>query len=103
MHVEYTLFAHFFFLRDLLRGAKKITFYMDEEAGIQGACNAAFETEILNGRCHAFVVRVKKDLTVNQRRRAIRDALRHLKHLSAHYTSMGISISYEDTATHNAP
>lgn len=98
IHAEYTLFGHFLFLRDLFKGAKKVTFYMDEEAGIQGACNSAFETEMRNSDCHAFVIRNNKDMTVPQRRWAIRVAKRHLDMLAAHYDPTGIGISHEDIA-----
>lgn len=98
IHAEYTLFGHFFLLQELFKGVKKLTFYMDEEAGIQGACNSAFESEIRKGDCQAFVVRIQKNLTVNERRRAIRAARRNLRFLGAHYDPTGVGLSYDDIA-----
>lgn len=98
IHVEYTMFGHFLLLNDLFRGVKKLTFYMDDEAGIQGVCNSTFETEVLQGKCQAFVVKIRKDLTVNERRRAIKDARKALGCLRSHYAPTGVRISDEDMA-----
>lgn len=68
VHSEYTLYAHFLFLRRLLGNVGKIRFFLDQESGIRAACLSAFWTEILEKRCDAFYVRVNKDLTINQKR-----------------------------------
>jgi transposase-like protein len=68
VHSEYTLYGHFFFLKNLLAGAEKIRFFMDQESGIRAACLSAFWTDVLAKRCDAFYVRVNKDLTINQKR-----------------------------------
>lgn len=47
---EYTMYAHFFYLHDLLGGAQKLRFFMDQESGIRAACLAAFEDEIAERR-----------------------------------------------------
>lgn len=72
VHSEYTMYAHFYYLRQLFRGVDKVRFYMDQESGIRAACLAAFEREIRDGRCEAFYVRLGgKDLTVDEKRKAI--------------------------------
>lgn len=71
---EYTLYAHFFLLRELFRGVEKVRFYLDQEPGIRAACLAAFEDEIRERRCDAFYVRIAKELTVDEKRRLVRES-----------------------------
>ncbi len=68
---EYTMYAHFFFLRELLRGAQKVRFFMDQESGIRAAVLAAFEREVKARTCDAFYVRIAKEMTVSEKRKAI--------------------------------
>ena len=70
LHSEYTLYGHFFFLERLLRGAGKVRFYLDQESGIRAACLAAFQPRIKAREADAFYVRINKELTVNERRKA---------------------------------
>lgn len=71
VHAEYTLYAHFFFLKQLFGGAEKIRFFMDQDSGMRAACFAAFADEIKQHRCDAFYVRIKKDLTINEKRQVM--------------------------------
>jgi transposase-like protein len=71
VHSEYTLYAHFFFLRQLLSGVEKVRFFLDQESGIRAACLSAFVDEIKQGNCDAFYVRINKDLTIDDRRKAL--------------------------------
>lgn len=72
VHNEYTMYGHFFYLRQLFRGVEKVRFYFDQESGIRAACLAAFEQEIKRGDCEAFYVRLGgKDLTVDEKRKLI--------------------------------
>ncbi len=71
VHSEYTLYAHFFHLHELLRGARKVRFFMDQESGIRAACLAAFQREIKGKTCDAFYVQIAKDLTVSEKRKVI--------------------------------
>lgn len=71
---EYTLYAHFFLLRELFKGVEKVRFYLDQEAGIRAACLAAFEDEIRQRRCDAFYVRIAKELTVDEKRRLVKES-----------------------------
>ena len=74
VHSEYTLYGHFFYLRKLLPGVEKIRFFMDQESGIRAACVGAFADDIKQGRCDAFYVRINKDLTVDERKKALGDS-----------------------------
>jgi transposase-like protein len=68
---EYTLFAHFLFLQRLLPGAQKILFFLDQEAGIRAACLTAFRDWVRKGRAEAFLVRIDKSLTVDDKKLAL--------------------------------
>lgn len=68
IHAEYTLYGHFFFLRQLFSGVEKLRFCLDQDAGMRAACLSAFQPEIKTREADAFYVRVAKDLTVSQKR-----------------------------------
>lgn len=68
---EYTMYAHFYLLHELLRGAEKVRFFVDQESGIRAACLAAFEHEVKERRCDAFYVSIAKELTVDEKRTLI--------------------------------
>jgi hypothetical protein len=68
VHSEYTLYAHFLYLKNLLGGAEKLIFYMDQESGIRAACFSAFHQDILDKRVEAFYVTLDKKLTIDQKR-----------------------------------
>jgi hypothetical protein len=89
VHSEYTLYAHFLLLRQLLGNVEKIRFFLDQESGIRAACLSAFWIEVLEKRCDAFYVRVSKDLTINQKRRLKAKSIRELADFRA------TSASYE--------
>lgn len=69
---EYTMYAHFYELHDILRGAQKLRFFMDQESGIRAACLAAFQDEVTERRADAFFVRLGKELTVDEKRKIVR-------------------------------
>jgi transposase-like protein len=71
---EYTLYGHFFFLRELFRGVDKVRFYLDQESGIRAACLAAFEHEIRARTCDAFYVRLEKELTDGEKKKLIAES-----------------------------
>lgn len=64
MQAEYPLYAHFRLLHELLRGAERITVYLDQDSGRRAACLSAFSQEIQEGRAQAFSVRIKKEATM---------------------------------------
>jgi transposase-like protein len=81
VHSEYTLYAHFLFLSGLLKNVEKIRFFLDQESGIRAACLSSFAKEVLEKRCDAFYVRVRKDLTINEKRRLKADAQKEMDKL----------------------
>lgn len=68
IHAEYTLYGHFFFLRQLFTGVEKLRFFLDQDSGMRAACLSAFQPEIKTRTADAFYVRIAKDLTVSQKR-----------------------------------
>jgi transposase-like protein len=74
VHAEYTMYAHFYYLHGLLSSAAKLRFYMDQESGIRAACLAAFEDEIRDRRADAFFVRLGKELSVDAKRKVVRES-----------------------------
>ena len=85
VHSEYTLYAHFFFLKKLLQGAEKIVFYMDQESGIRSACHSAFWEDILSKRVEGFYVKITKDLTIHEKDRLIAEVKKEFgAYLDAH-------------------
>jgi len=70
-HAEYTLYAHFFFLNQLFSGVEKVRFFLDQDSGMRAACLAGFQQEIANRSCDAFYVRISKEMTVDEKRRAL--------------------------------
>lgn len=74
VRTEYTLYAHFFMLRQLMRGVEKVRFYLDQESGIRAACLSAFQLEVKAGNCEAFYVRINKEMMVEEKRRAVAES-----------------------------
>jgi len=68
VHAEYTLIAHFYFLKKVLGNVEGWRFFLDQESGIRSACLSAFQPEIAARTAEAFYVRITKDLTVDQKR-----------------------------------
>lgn len=68
--LEYTLYGHFLFLRSLIGNVGKWRFFLDQDSGIRAACLAAFKDEVVARTCDAFFVRINKDMSIDQKRRA---------------------------------
>lgn len=71
VHSEYTMYGHFYHLHRLFGGVEKVRFFLDQDSGIRAACISAFHSEIENRICDAFYVRINKDLTVDEKQRAL--------------------------------
>lgn len=71
IHAEYSLYGHFFFLRQLFGGVEKLRFFLDQDSGMRAACLAAFQPEIAARRADAFYVRIAKEFTITEKRAAI--------------------------------
>jgi transposase-like protein len=95
VHSDYTMYGHFFFLRNLLASTEKIRFFLDQDSGIRAACLSAFWTDVLAKRCDAFYVRANMDLTINQKRRLKADSVRALADFRA------TSAAYEPLTDHD--
>lgn len=69
VHGQYTMIAHFHFLKQLLgNSVEKWRLFLDQDSGIRSACISAFVDEIKDKTMEAFYVRVQKGLTVDQKR-----------------------------------
>lgn len=85
VHAEYTLYGHFFFLRELLQHVGKLRFFLDQESGIRAACLAAFQDRIVAKECDAFYVSINKTMTNDQKERAVREVRSQIGTLSRKY------------------
>lgn len=65
---DYTLYGHMFFLNEMLAKVDKVRIFMDREASAYAACMAAFGARIQDRTADAFFIRMKKNLTVDQKR-----------------------------------
>jgi hypothetical protein len=74
IRAEYVMFAHFEYLRRMLRGADKLRFYLDPDSGFRAACLAAFHREIRAGNAEAFYVLIAKTMKRTKRERLIAKA-----------------------------
>ena len=63
VRTDYHMYGHFMRLRELLSGAAKIRFFLDQDSGIRAACLSAFHQEILSRKCDVFYVHIDKDKT----------------------------------------
>lgn len=81
VHVPYTVYAHFFMMREILRGAgvKKVEYSMDCESLLRGAFLSAWCDEVKQGTAHGFYVRHAKYRTVTERETAKKEAKSRLK------------------------
>lgn len=71
IHSEYTMYAHFQMLQRALAKARKVSFYLDQDSGIRAACLSAFPWGVKEGLVDAFYVRIRKELTVSEKRNAL--------------------------------
>ena len=76
VHVPYTVYAHFFLMRQLLMGAgvKQIHYSMDCESLLRGAFLSAWCDEVKQGTAHGFYVRHQKYRTVTDRENTKKEA-----------------------------
>jgi transposase-like protein len=76
IHAEYTMIAHFHFLKTLCGNVDKWRFFLDQDSGIRGACLSAFKDEVKDKTTEAFYVSIEKQMTVDQKRKNKADAKR---------------------------
>jgi hypothetical protein len=83
VHFEYTVYAHFLLLKRLLRGARKIRIFMDEDRALRAGCVSAFVEDIVLRRVDAFYVAFRKGLTVDDKRALVRETKRYFDEVRA--------------------
>lgn len=80
---EYTMIAHFHFIKKLCGNVDKWRFFLDQDSGIRSAFFSAFTNETKAVSAEAFFVRIEKSLTVDQKRRIKSDAMCEFDHIAA--------------------
>lgn len=84
-HAEYTTYAHFMFLKRLLRHVEKIRFFLDQDTAFSAGCFSAFADEIMERKVDAFYVKILPGATVNVKRNAVGATKRALNALYDKY------------------
>jgi transposase-like protein len=74
VRAEYTMIAHFYFLKRMLGGVERWRFFLDQESGIRAAVLTAFHDEVKARNAEAFYVQIEKELTVDEKRHLVQDA-----------------------------
>ncbi len=77
VHAGYTIYAHFLLLRRLLNSIDKTRFFLDQDSGMRAGCLSGFADRIAQGRCDAFYVRINSKLSIDERRRVVRQTRRN--------------------------
>lgn len=84
VHEQVSMSAHIQFVCRLLRGARKLRFFMDQESGLRAAVMAAAASRIRTRTADAFYVKVMKEATIDAKRRAVKAAQERLAEACAH-------------------
>ncbi len=71
VHAEYTLYGHFFYLKQLFGGVEKLRFFLDQDSGMRAACLTAFQPVIAARCADAFFVRINKEMTIAEKQAAL--------------------------------
>lgn len=89
VHNEYSMIAYFLLFRRLLSGVEKTRFNMDQVAGMKTWYAAVFYDLIKQSKSDGFLVRFDKGLTVDQKQKIKRDAIKKIEDFSGRgYSSM---------------
>jgi len=75
---QYTVYAHFLMMERLIGHAPKVRFYMDQDSGFRAAFMSAFHRQIKSRRADGWFVSILKETTVEQKRRAVKNAKKRL-------------------------
>jgi hypothetical protein len=81
IHSEYTLYGSLFILERLLSKVEKVRLFLDQDSGMRAAALGAFQRRIAERSCDVFYVSIRKDLTVDQRRKIKRNSDAELRAL----------------------
>lgn len=79
VHTEYLLYGAFLRMREMLAGAQKVRFFLDQDSGMRAACLGAWANRVRDRSCDAFYVSIAKERTVDQKRRLAAEAREELK------------------------
>jgi len=90
VHAEYSLYGHFFHLKQLLTGVGKFRFFLDQDSGIRAACLAAFQPEIKGRTADAFYVRIEKEITVQEKRNYVTRSKAEFKKVNDQFPNMSV-------------
>lgn len=82
VHNEYTMMGHFLLLKHLTQNVGKTRFYMDQDTGMKTAYLSIFKENILNGTSDGFLVRASKNLSVDDKRKALAATNRLIKEIT---------------------
>lgn len=88
VHAEYTLYGHFYFLRNLFQQVGKLRFFLDQESGIRAACLAAFQKRVIARECDTFYVSINKTMTNDEKERAMREVDSKIRKLREEYPDL---------------
>ena len=84
VHTEYTLYGHCFLLRNLSTGAEKVRLFLDQDSGMRAAVLGAFAERVADRTTDAFYVHINKDMTVDERKHALKDSREHFRAQEKH-------------------
>ena len=76
IHNEYTMMGHFMLVKHLLQHVGKTRFYMDQDSGMKNAYLSIFKQNIVDENSDGFLVRSVKNLSVDEKRRALAETNR---------------------------
>jgi transposase-like protein len=82
VHSEYTAYAHFQMLNKLTSNTEKVRLFIDQDASFYGASMSAFANRIMGGECDVFYVRIKSEMTIHEKRRAVAATTRAINRLA---------------------
>lgn len=80
---DYTMAAHFAYLRRLCPKVGKWRLFLDQDPGMRAAAMSGFVEEIQAGTCDAWFVRIHKELTIDKRRKIRREAKKRFEAVKA--------------------
>lgn len=94
VHSEYTAHAHFHMLNKLTRNTEKVRLFIDQDASFYGASMGAFADRIMGNECDVFFVRIKSEMTIHEKRKAVAATTRAINRLANEF-------SYSDWVARN--
>jgi len=71
VHEQYTIYAHFLLLRQMLERAPKVRFFLDQDPGFRAAFMSLFNDRVKARTADAFYVSVLKDATNDQKEKLV--------------------------------